>query len=153
MNRCHTKPARLALAALLALPAALPALPALPVFIAALAPVHADAQEAIRREAPKDVVLGKMTVNLPPDVLMDGKADRLSPGSRIRDTRNMLVLSASLSGQTVPVVYKRDSAGLVHDVWLLTPDEYKQLAGVSPSGSQGLQQFVEVLALIFGARR
>jgi hypothetical protein len=143
MNRCHHKPAQLALAALLALP----------VSIAALAPSAAGAQEAIRREAPKDVVLGKMTVDLPPVILMDGKADRLSPGSRIRDTRNMLVLSASLTGQTLPVVYKRDAAGLVHDVWLLSADEYKQLSGVSVSGNTGVQQFVDMLALIFGARR
>ena len=143
MNRCHQRPAQLALAALLALPLS----------FAVLAPSDVLAQEAIRREAPKDVVLGKMTVNLPPDILLDGKADRLSPGSRIRDTRNMLVLSGALSGQTLPVVYKRDSAGLVHDVWLLTADEYKQLSGVSANGTQGLQQFVEVLALIFGSRR
>src|ERR1700741_3486876 len=135
MNRCHTMRARLALAALLALP----------VSLAALAPLQASAQEAIRREAPKDVVLGKMTVELPPVIQIDGKPDRLSPGSRIRDTRNMLVLSGALAGQTVPVVYKRDAAGLVHEVWLLTADEYKQLSGVS-GGSQGVQQFLEVLA-------
>ena len=147
MNRCHSKPARtlshLALAALLALPVAL----------AAFAPIAASAQESIRREAPKDVVLGKMKVDLPPVILMDGKADRLSPGSRIHDTRNMLVLSGSLSGQTVPVVYKRDAAGLVHEVWMLTADEYKQLAGASGTGNEAVQQFVNLLALIFGARR
>jgi hypothetical protein len=147
MNRCHTKPApmhlRLALAALLSLLLG----------ISALAPPEAAAQEAIRREAPKDVVLGKMTVNLPPVILMDGKTDRLAPGSRIHDTRNMLVLSASLAGQTVPVVYRRDAAGLVYEVWMLTADEYKQLSGVSPNGTAGVQQFVDLLAVIFGARR
>lgn len=143
MNRCQPMRAQLALAALLALP----------VSFAALAPIQVAAQESIRREAPKDVVLGKMKVDLPPVVEIDGKADRLSPGSRIRDTHNMLVLSASLSGQTLPVVYKRDSAGLVHEVWLLTADEYKQLAGVSGSGSQGVQAFIDMLLLIFGARR
>jgi hypothetical protein len=144
MNRCHTMRARLALAAILSLPV---------LFTAAL-PLGAAAQESIRREAPKDVVLGKMTVDLPPVIHMDGKPDRLSPGSRIRDTRNMMVLSGGLAGQTVPVVYKRDAAGLVHEVWLLTADEYKQLSGVSgSSGTQGVQQFINMLALIFGARR
>ena len=142
MNRCQPMRAQLALAALLALPFG----------IAALAPAPAAAQESIRREAPKDVLLAKMSVDLPPVILIDGKVDRLSPGSRIRDTRNMLVLSGSLAGQTLPVVYKRDAAGLVHDVWLLTPDEYKQLAGVSASSS-GVQAFVDMLVAIFGARR
>ena len=117
-----------------------------------LAPLPAVAQEAVRREAPKDVLLGKMTVDLPPVIAIDGKPDRLSPGSRIRDTRNMLVLSGSLTGQTLPVVYKRDSAGLVHDVWILSADEYKQLSGAS-AGSQGVQAFLDMLALIFGSRR
>ncbi|MEJ6020972.1 hypothetical protein [Ramlibacter sp. PS4R-6] len=134
MNRCQPRWAHFALAALLALP------------------LLATAQESIRREAPKDVTLARMTVELPPVIQIDGKADRLSPGSRIRDTRNMLVLSGSLAGQTVPVVYKRDSAGLVHEVWMLSADEYKQLAGAS-GGSQGVQQFLDMLALIFGARR
>jgi hypothetical protein len=111
----------------------------------------ASAQESIRREAPKDVVLAKMSVSLPPLIQMDGKDDRLSPGARIRDTRNMLVLSASLAGQTVPVVYKRDAAGLVHEVWMLTADEYKQLGGASGNGDAA--KFIELLALIFGARR
>ena len=142
MNRCRTSWARLALAALLALP---------PILVA-LSPLDAHAQEAVRREAPRDVLLGKMTVDLPPVIAIDGKPDRLSPGSRIRDTRNMLMLSGALAGQTVPVVYKRDSAGLVHEVWLLTADEYKQLSGAS-TGSQGVQAFLDMLALIFGARR
>jgi hypothetical protein len=40
---------------------------------------------------------------------MDGKPDRLSPGSRIRDLNNLLVLSASITGQDIPVVYRRDA--------------------------------------------
>jgi hypothetical protein len=112
----------------------------------------ARAQESIRRDAPKDVVLAKMTVVQPPVVQIDGKPDRLSPGSRIRDTRNMLVLSASLAGQTLPIVYRRDAAGLVHEVWLLTPAEYEKLSGVSTGTPDGLQKFVNLLAVIFGAR-
>src|SRR3982750_4296426 len=109
MNRCQqgTEHKVLRMRALV-----LTAFLALPFSIAVLAPVQALAQESIRREAPKDVVLGKMSIDLPPVILMDGKVDRLSPGSRIRDTRNMLVLSGTLAGQTVPVVYKRDAAGL-----------------------------------------
>lgn len=141
MNRCQPERARLALAALL-------------LSLGFGLSFGACAQESVRRDAPKDVVLGKMTVTLPPVIQMDGKEDRLSPGSRIRDTRNMLVLSGSLAGQTVPVVYKRDAAGLVHEVWMLTADEYAKLSGVSGGGNGAdVQAFVDLLALIFGARR
>jgi len=112
--------------------------------------------QGIRREAPTNVVLGRLALVTPPVIAIDGKPDRLSPGARIRDLNNMLVLSASLSGKEVPVVYRRDSSGLVHEVWLLTEAEYAKLHGTLPSsgnvGSQGVQQFLDMLALIFGAR-
>jgi hypothetical protein len=119
----------------------------------AVSSLPARSQESIRRDAPKDVVLGRMTVVQPPVIQIDGRPDRLSPGSRIRDTRNMIVLSGTLAGQTVPMVYRRDAAGLVGEVWLLTPAEYTKLSGVSPDTPQGLQQFVDLLAVVFGARR
>jgi hypothetical protein len=108
--------------------------------------------QGIRREAPKDVVLGKMVVTAPPQITMDGKPDQLSPGSRIRDLNNMIVLSGGLAGKALPVVYKRDAAGLVHEVWILTDAEYTKLGGTG-SGADGYRRFIELLALIFGARR
>jgi hypothetical protein len=121
------------------------------VLLSAPAASHA---QGIQREAPKDVLLAKMSVGLPPEIEINGQPDRLSPGSRIRDINNMLVLSGSLSGKTLPVVYRRDAAGLVHEVWLLTQQEYDKLAGTTSwFGGGGAQKFAEMLALIFGARR
>jgi len=108
--------------------------------------------QGIRREAPKDVVLGQLVVTAPPNVTIDGKPDRLSPGSRIRDLNNMLVLSGSIVGKTLPVVYRRDAAGLVHEAWMLTEEEYAKLGGTG-SGADGYKRFAELLAIIFGARR
>lgn len=107
----------------------------------------------IQREAPRDVVLGRMKVTAPPMITMDDKPDQLSPGARIRDTNNMLALSGSLTGRTLGVVYKRDSAGLVHEVWLLTDAEYEKLSGKSVAGGGNAQAFIDLLAAIFGARR
>lgn len=107
--------------------------------------------QGIQRSAPKDVVLAHMSVTLPPDIALDGKPDRLSPGARIRDLNNMLVLSGSLAGRSIPVVYRRDAAGLVHEVWQLTDAEYEKLGGAG-SGAEGAQRFAELLGLIFGAR-
>ena len=108
--------------------------------------------QGIQRSAPKDVVLARMTVGATPQITLDGKPDRLSPGSRIRDVNNMLVLPGSIAGKTLPVVYRRDAAGLVHEVWQLTDDEYAKLGGTG-SGADGARRFAELLALIFGSRR
>jgi hypothetical protein len=104
--------------------------------------------QGIQRSAPKDVVLARMVVTAPPEITLDGKPDRLSPGSRIRDLNNMLVLSGGITGKMMPVVYRRDSAGLVHEVWQLTEEEYRKLGG-----ADGARGFIELLNLIFGARR
>ena len=110
--------------------------------------------QGIRRDAPQDVVLGQLVVTAPPQVTVDGKPDRLSPGSRIRDLNNMLMLSGGIVGKTLPVVYRRDAAGLVHEAWVLTDEEYRKLAAASgKSGAEGHKRFAELLALIFGARR
>jgi hypothetical protein len=108
--------------------------------------------QGLQRSAPKDVVLGRLAVTAPPQITVDGKPDRLSPGARIRDLNNMLVLSASIVGKPMPVVYRRDGAGLVHEVWQLTEDEYRKLGGAG-SGADGARRFAELLTLIFGARR
>jgi hypothetical protein len=117
-----------------------------------LAAAAASAQ-TLTREAPRDVVPGRLAVATPPTVTLDGQPARLSPGARIRDTRNMLVLSGSLAGQDVPVVYRRDGTGLLHEVWLLTEAEYARLGGKGPSGDpQAVREFQNAMSLIFGAR-
>lgn len=140
MNRCPTLAGFLAAAC---------------VALAGLASTFSPAAQAqgIQRSAPKDVVLGQMFVTAtPPVITMDGKPDRLSPGSRIRDLNNMLVLSGGIIGKTLPVVYKRDAAGLVHEVWILTAEEYTKLGGTG-GGSEGFKRFEELLMLIFGSRK
>lgn len=114
-------------------------------------PASQASAQGIVREAPKDVVRGRLVVTAPPQVTIDGMPDRLSPGARIRGLNNLLVMSASIVGQDLPVVYRRDAAGLVHEVWVLTPEEYARLRGTD--SLSGHQRFSELLSLIFGARR
>jgi hypothetical protein len=113
-----------------------------------LSAAHVFAQ-GIVREAPADVRPARMTVGAPPEITLNGKADRLSPGARIRNVQNLVVLSGSLAGQTVPVVYRRDGAGLVHEAWILTEDEYAKVAPAVSNPSV----LDKMLALVFGARR
>jgi hypothetical protein len=69
---------------------------------------------------------GELVIVTPPEVVMDGKADRLSPGVRIRDANNSLVLSGTLVNLKLPVRYLRDNTGLVHVVWVLNAEEARQ---------------------------
>ena len=117
----------------------------------ALVPMTQAAAQGFVREAPKDVMRGRLTVTAPPQVMLNDKPDRLSPGARIRGLDNLLILSASVVGQDLPVVYRRDAAGLIHEVWVLTPEEYAKLSG--SDSLSGYLRFNELLALIFGARR
>jgi|JI10StandDraft_1071094.scaffolds.fasta_scaffold601006_2 hypothetical protein len=100
------------------------------------------------RPVPQDVRFGMLVVTQPPNVTLDGQSDRLSPGSRIRQTNAMLLLSASAVGQNLPVLYKRDAAGLIHEAWVLTADEARQLDGVT-----GAKEVADAVAKIFGNRR
>lgn len=107
--------------------------------------------QTLQRDAPRDVTPGRLVITLPPEATLDSKPARLSPGARIRNTQNMQVLSGSLVGQNLPVLYKQDPLGLVHEVWLLTEDEYTALtkAPVTPGNPESLKAFLDLLSLIF----
>ena len=84
------------------------------------------AQGVVSRPFPPTAVRGILTVTQPPEVLMDGRPDRLSPGARIRGVNNMLVMSGAIVGQGLRVNYTREPTGAIHDVWVLTDDEARQ---------------------------
>ena len=85
----------------------------------------ASAQEAVR-PFPPSAKRAILQVTYPPEVLLNGKSARLSPGARIKGVNNLLVMSGSLSGQSVVVNYALDPLGLVHEVWILNATEAKQ---------------------------
>ena len=86
------------------------------------------------RPFPKDAKRGELLVVGAPDIAIDGKPDRLSPGVRIRDARNNLVLSGTLTNLRLVVNYTRDNTGLVHQVWVLNNDEIQQKIPGQPDG-------------------
>ena len=61
-----------------------------------------------------------------PDLLLNGKPARLAPGARIRGSNDLLVLSGTLTGQTLLVNVVLESGGLVKEVWILSPEEAAQ---------------------------
>jgi hypothetical protein len=81
------------------------------------------AAQGTPRTFPESALRGKLVVTLPPEVSLNGKPDRLSPGARIHDTSNLLVMSGGLINRELVVNYVRDGHGLIHEVWILTPQE------------------------------
>ena len=78
------------------------------------------------RTFPETAVRGKIAFKSPPQIELDGKADRLSPGARIRDERGMLAMTGALEGKEFVVNFRREAAtGQVHEVWILSAEEQK----------------------------
>jgi len=98
MSRC-------ALGVLIALTAALPA----------LAQVRAFPQNALR---------GSIVFDNDREITLNGRPTTLTPGSRVRDQQNMIVLPATLAGAKWLVHYTVEIGGAqVRDVWILRPEE------------------------------
>jgi hypothetical protein len=81
---------------------------------------------AQNRNFPEQAMRGLLVVVNPPDITLNGKAERLSPGSRLRNANNLIVFPQDLRGQQLVVNYTREATGLVHDIWVLTPTEAAQ---------------------------
>jgi len=81
------------------------------------------AAQAGKRQFPKSALRGEMVVAAPPEILIDNRAERLSPGARIRDTQNHMVLMGAYLNQKVVVNYVRDNMGQISEVWVLTAEE------------------------------
>lgn len=98
----------------------------------ALAPDPVAAQGLVR-QFPAAAKRGTLEVTQPPNILINGVPERLSPGARIKNPNNMIVMSGSLIGQAVLANYLRDPQGQIHEVWLLNPAEAQEKrAGMEP---------------------
>jgi hypothetical protein len=75
------------------------------------------------RTFPVGTLRGSFMVVNAPQIELDGNTEQLAPGARIVSADRMLVMPAAITGQKLLVNYRRDPAGMVHDVWILTPDE------------------------------
>jgi hypothetical protein len=114
MNRCNNLSARKPRWAALALG-----------LLGAMLSGMALAEEGLR-QFPKHALRGYLVVTTAPQVQLDGKEDRMSPGARIRNTQNTIVMPAALRGQALVVNYVREMNGLIHEVWILTPREAEE---------------------------
>ncbi|HMS27167.1 MAG TPA: hypothetical protein PKC80_07305 [Burkholderiaceae bacterium] len=85
-----------------------------------------NSQAQTMRNFPLSALRGNIIFKAPPEIVIDGKSERLSPGARIKDAQNLLVLTAALAGKEFVVNYKRENiGGMVSEVWILTAEEAK----------------------------
>jgi hypothetical protein len=84
------------------------------------------AQAQLVRQLPPLAKRGEMTPPQPDGVVtIDGERLTLSAATLIRNTDNVIIPWQRLT-EPVRVKYLLDSMGLVHRVWILTPDEIAQ---------------------------
>lgn len=89
--------------------------------LAAFAAAPATAQQP--RNFPATALRGEIVVQQPPEVLLNGRPARLSPGARIRGENNLLMVSGALADQRLLVHYTVDISGLIGEIWILTAAE------------------------------
>ena len=53
------------------------------------------------RNFPEAALRGTIAFKAPPEIVLDGKPERLSPGARIKNEHNLLVLTAALAGKSL----------------------------------------------------
>ena len=95
-------------------------------FLTAIQAITTPVTAQIARIFPDSAFRGNITFKSPPQIEFDGKADRLSPGARIRDEQGMLAMTGALEGKSFTVNVRREaSTGLVHEVWILSAEEAK----------------------------
>lgn len=101
---------------------------ALPLVLSATAQAQQYQAAQVRRFFPAGVMYGKMTFGEPPHVSLEGTPENLAAGTRIRNERNLIVLSGTLTGQTHLVNYVRGPSGELREIWILTAEERAEIA-------------------------
>ncbi len=91
------------------------------VALAGLAALPVAAQQP--RNFPATALRGEIVVLQPPELLLNGRPARLSPGVRIRSENNLLMVTGALGNQRLLVHYTIDLSGLVGEIWILTAAE------------------------------
>ncbi len=79
------------------------------------------------RQFPTAAKRGILELQNPPEVLINGQPQRLSPGARIRDASNLLIVSSQLMGRKLVVNYLPNAQGEVQEVWLLNRNEAQEV--------------------------
>ena len=84
-------------------------------------------QAFAERTFPEQAKRGDLKAYEYPSMKIGDNIYRLSPGSRIFNQQNLIMMPASLQVQTAPVMYMLDTSGDLSRIWLLTGEEAAKL--------------------------
>ncbi|HKB82163.1 MAG TPA: hypothetical protein VKD04_03030 [Burkholderiales bacterium] len=98
----------------------------LPACFAAILVLAGATQAFAQRTFPDQARRGDLTAYEYPSMKIGDNIYRLSPGSRIFNERNLIIMPASLQIQAAPVMFMLDIRGDLSRIWLLTRDEAAQ---------------------------
>lgn len=88
------------------------------------APPPATAAAAGTRNFPPDAQRGKLVIGTMPEVTLNGKAMRTTPGFRLFSAEGRLLMAHQFAGQNLLVNYQIEpSTQWLHTAWVLTPEE------------------------------
>lgn len=80
------------------------------------------------RNFPPDARFGELVVGTMPDVTIDGKAIRTTPGFRLFSPERTLIMAHNFQGKKLVVAYAIEpSTQWLHAAWILTPAEAAHL--------------------------
>ena len=83
-------------------------------------------QASAGRDFPQQAERGDIQEYRYPLIKIGGRVYRLAAGSQMYNEQNLIIMPASLSVQTAPVMYLLDISGDLSRIWLLTRDEAAQ---------------------------
>ena len=95
-------------------------------FALAAAVMVAAPASAQTRNFPQNALRGELIIGTPPEARLNDRDVRLSPGARIRNAKNLFVLTNSVAGAELVVNYTLDLSGNIRDVWILTAEEARR---------------------------
>jgi hypothetical protein len=87
-----------------------------------IAVLFASAAAAQLRTIPADAKRAEIRHVTENIVELNGQREQLSPGAQIRDESNRILVPSAVPAGAI-VKYARDGVGVVHRVWILSPQE------------------------------
>ena len=75
------------------------------------------------RSFPLDSKYGMLTLKSTQQAFVNGNEYKVSPGLRVFNAQNFMVLSNQIMGVEFKAAYRLDTGGWIQEIWVLTPGE------------------------------
>lgn len=96
--------------------------------------LHAYGQHLPLRQFPPSARYGTLLLESLAQATINSKPLQVSPGLRIFNPQNMMILGNQIAGVPLEVAYRLDTNGMLQEVWILTPAEIENNKDAFPKG-------------------